>query len=829
MFDTLAAVITGRAITIVVDGAEAIGSALVDFVRRGALGRPPRPMAPPDVTSSAGWVARTHPPRRTALVRSGPRSFVSCGDRVPSALRLVGWPCDRRRPSPRRAGGDGRRGRRTTARSRARGGPSRAGRLRDPPRGADRGPALDDVLHRSLDLLDDNATALLLGLGSTVDIVPIDLAQAVSDLAPKEFDQRPRRPRSLLALLPAEGGVTVLPPIRRSIRRMSVANGTADIADQRLQRWAARALQVGRRRVPTSDASSRARPSCARRSASRSTTPVASPMRSPSPASLSGALATALQHRRSLDVLESLLAATQHATTSTTPISSSSSSASPRSAEPTSSTSRPVNRCSTVPTRWSRQLRHRTGISPDSQQRGHRSPSTRATCELPRPTPSPQRRPPTRAADDQARLGAHKLLADVLLEGGHLVEADAAAAAVVAEATGGLEWLGGLAQALRGMAAVDSGALARATAIGTSLLERARRTRAALPRARGRLRSRSRRSDLEPAPRHRRARPAGRFVVVARAPPGRTVPHHVPAHRRRLHGGHDPRRRQRRDRRCPPAPMGGDRGSTAARRRLPRRRASAGRRWWPTTRRSRPPFATARPSAPPTPSTDTPQRCTDDDAALAAAASTTARHVRLHHRAARRPRPWLTVPPLRRVPIPDGWLVDGVATEDAPPRRCPRSRRSIRPDSAARSAVCRPASKRSPAWSPPVTPTARSGRAAHLTTHRRDTHRPRLPQARHPDPLPPREPDDVRNPRRLGLPAVPGRHLRGPVARSPTSLWTRQQEGDGRKRCRLPGSCRHRQLDRPTPSCQRPSASAIPSRHRLAATHQQLQRRRPRR
>jgi DNA-binding CsgD family transcriptional regulator len=53
------------------------------------------------------------------------------------------------------------------------------------------------------------------------------------------------------------------------------------------------------------------------------------------------------------------------------------------------------------------------------------------------------------------------------------------------------------------------------------------------------------------------------------------------------------------------------------------------------------------------------------DAALASAASTTALRVRLHHRAARRPRPWLIVPPPRRTPIPAGWLVNGLATEQA--------------------------------------------------------------------------------------------------------------------------------------------------------------------
>ena len=58
------------------------------------------------------------------------------------------------------------------------------------------------------------------------------------------------------------------------------------------------------------------------------------------------------------------------------------------------------------------------------------------------------------------------------------------------------------------------------------------------------------------------------------------------------------------------------------------------------------------------------------DPALASAASTTASRVRRHHRATRRPRPWLTVHPPGHPHVPRGWLVDGLVTAQAANTLC---------------------------------------------------------------------------------------------------------------------------------------------------------------
>ena len=662
-FDTLAAVITGRAVTIVIDGAEAIGSALVEFVREvptgGLLGpwllltsrhQPaglPGPIRHVEPLATAAERGRASPAEtvfRRHFALSGGRTIDV--DHHPAELALMvdeagGLPLALELAAARAA--------------------LVGFEIRHEARSEDH--TLDDVLHRSLDLLDDDARALLLGLGSTVDTVPLDLARTVSNLAPRELDDALDALARYSLLLPVEGGITVLPPIRRSIRRIAVAEGTAGAADQRLQRWAVELCQS-----VTDDPDQRRLVSCAAELRAAIGISLDHPDGLADAVAiagvLSGALATALQHRRSLDVLEALLASAATRTdlddidqliellrltaigrthivdvTAGEPLLDRADSLVPEAAAPD----------------WhrSRLAAARAQIAFDKGDLPTAATYAKAATEA-----------ADKTADDQARLGARKLLADVLLEGGHLVEADATAAAVAARAVGGLDWLGGLAQVLCGMAAVDSGAFARATAIGMALLERARRTAqpfleleaafvlaAADPTGNRHLVC----SVLDPPAdssswlehlQVERCRimfllidadyteamiRAADSVVIADA-----LPHRWEAIEGRLLLGDAclgaGERKQ--------ALVAYDEALTTAVRHGSALRAADALDGYAAVLHH-------------------------DDAALAAAASTTARHVRLHHRAARRPRPWLTVPPLRRVPTPDGWLVDGVATEHA--------------------------------------------------------------------------------------------------------------------------------------------------------------------
>ena len=236
-FDSLAGVVTGRAITIVIDGAEAIGSPLVDFVAQVPTGpggpwllltsrhQPaelPGPVLHVAPLASSAERGRSSPAEtvfRQHFASSGGRAVDADNHAAQLALMVD------------EAGGLPLALELAAARAALVGFEIRPDALTE-------NQTLDRMLHRSLDLLDDNSTALLLGLASTVDIVPIDLARAVSDLAPTDFDAALDTLARYSLVLPADGGLTMLPPIRRSVRRMSVANGTADIADQRLQRWA---------------------------------------------------------------------------------------------------------------------------------------------------------------------------------------------------------------------------------------------------------------------------------------------------------------------------------------------------------------------------------------------------------------------------------------------------------------------------------------------------------------------------------------------------------------------------------------------------------------
>lgn len=328
----------------------------------------------------------------------------------------------------------------------------------------------DTAITRSLQLLDADSVQLLLAMSSAADQIPHGLAVALSGLPSDRLDAGLETLARHALITPAPRGVAMLPPVRRSVRRHACRAGVTAEADERHRRWCLEQVSGRAVRAHRSLVDDEAEIRTAIR---RSVVHPNGPGDAVSMAvGLAGEFTTVLQHRRALELLESVLEMAEHATPDdlvrllSMAVSVSSTVDGAAGATPL------LERAEALLAEANPAEVHRAHLlllraeldfdGGDLSAAADRAEQARALA--------------WRVGAERIELQATKCLADTLYESGKLDDADRLAAEVAARVPEELAWLGGMAGWVRGMCAVERGAYAVATSLGRAELERCRRT-----------------------------------------------------------------------------------------------------------------------------------------------------------------------------------------------------------------------------------------------------------------------------------------------------------------------------------------------------------------
>lgn len=328
----------------------------------------------------------------------------------------------------------------------------------------------DTAIARSLRLLDPDSVHLLLGMGSTADQIPRGLAAALSGLPPDRLEAALETLSRHALITPARQGLAMLPPVRRSVRRHACRAGTAPAADEGHRRWCLALATGPAASTPGALVAAEAE---IRTAIGRS---VAYPDGLGDAVAMAVALAqdfpTVLQHRRALELLESVLEMAEQATPDDLI----------RLLSLAASVSSPVNGAAGA----TPLIERAEALLPGAEEaQVHRARLLCLRAELDFDAgdlvaaanrAGEARALASRAGAKRIELRATKALADISYESGKLDDADRLAAEVAAGVPEDLAWLGGMAAMLRGMCAVERGAYAVATSAGRAELERCRQT-----------------------------------------------------------------------------------------------------------------------------------------------------------------------------------------------------------------------------------------------------------------------------------------------------------------------------------------------------------------